>query len=75
VKKNIFNEKVLPTKDIDINKFSYLQNAGQNRNVDINMLLNRVKVDQLIEKKKRFIFFSLGILLLALMGTFLSIIK
>ncbi len=75
MKKNIFNEKVLPTKDIDINKFSYLQNAGQNRNVDINMLLNRVKVDQLIEKKKRFIFFSLGILLLALMGTFLSIIK
>ena len=75
MKKNIFNEKVLPTKDIDINKFSYLQNAGQNRNVDINMLLNRVKVDQLIEKEKSFMFFSLGILLLALMGTFLSIIK
>ena len=57
MKKNIFNEKVLPTKDIDINKFSYLQNAGQNRNVDINMLLNRVKVDQLIEKKKEIYFF------------------
>jgi hypothetical protein len=75
VKKNIFNDKVLPNKNFDINKFSYLQNTVQNRNVDINMLLNRVKVDQLIEKKKRFIFFGLGILLLALMGTFLTIIK
>ena len=57
MKKNIFNDKVLPNRNFDINKFSYLQNTVQNRNVDINMLLNRVKVDQLIEKKKEIYFF------------------
>tara|TARA_B100000795_G_scaffold226528_1_gene182584 strand:- start:83 stop:310 length:228 start_codon:yes stop_codon:yes gene_type:complete len=75
VKKNIFyNDKQIEV-ELPIKKFSYLGETIQKSNVDINKLLNRVKVDQKIEKKKSFIFFSFAIFLLGLTGTFVSIIR
>ena len=49
------------------------QNSKQN--VDINMLLNRVKMNKKIEIKKKIIFTSLVILAISLSGFFLSIMK
>ena len=75
MKKNIFYNTRLDRKDLDIKELSYLRNTDQKQNVDINRLLNRVKIEQVHEKKEKIIFFSLGILLLGLMGIFISIIK
>tara|TARA_B100000795_G_C22388231_1_gene282358 strand:- start:115 stop:342 length:228 start_codon:yes stop_codon:yes gene_type:complete len=75
MKKNIFYNTRLDRKDLDIKELSYLRNIDQKQNVDINKLLNRVKIEQVHEKKEKIIFFSLGILLLGFMGIFISIIK
>ena len=75
MKKNIFYNTRLDRKDLDIKELSYLRNTDQKQNVDINRLLNRVKIEQDHEKKEKIIFFSLGILLLGFMGIFISIIK
>ena len=43
--------------------------------VDINILLNRVKIEEKIETKKKIVFFSFATLALSLFGTFIVIIK
>mgnify|MGYP006106185279 FL=1 len=43
--------------------------------VDINLLLNRVKIEEKTELKKKIIFFSFTILLIVLFGFFIAIIK
>ena len=75
MKKNVFYNDLLNEKILVKKNFSQLSNVNPKRNVDINKLLNEIKIDQKIEKKKIFIFFSLGFLLLGLMGTFVVIIK
>ena len=52
-----------------------LQYIDQNRIVDINKLLNRVKIDQKSETKKKIIFYSLTTLALGLFSTLIIIIK
>ena len=51
------------------------QYIDQKRIVDINKLLNRVKIDQKNETKRKIIFYSLTILALGLFSTFIMIIK
>ena len=51
------------------------QNLDSKIVVDINKLLNRVKVEEKNETKRKIIFFSLVILSLSLMGTFIAFIK
>jgi len=70
----IFHNNKSEEKNTDLNIVSYLENSKKKENVDINKLLNRVKIHQQIEKKQKFIFFSLGVLLLCSMGTFISIL-
>ena len=69
----LHNYKV-SSDEIEKKRTTILQKK-QPTNVDINRLLNRVKVDQQSEKLKNFIFISLGILLLGLMGTFVLIVR
>ena len=57
-------KKNIPVKYID-----------QKRIVDINKLLNRVKIDQKNETKRKIIFYSLTTLALGLFSTFIMIIK
>ena len=57
-------KKYIPVKYID-----------QKRIVDINKLLNRVKIDQKNERKRKIIFYSLTILALGLFSTLIMIIK
>ncbi|MDB9774270.1 hypothetical protein OAB21_01400 [Candidatus Pelagibacter sp.] len=52
-----------------------VQYINQKRIVDINKLLNRVKIDQKNERKRKIIFYSLTILALGLFSTFIMIIK
>ena len=52
-----------------------LQYIDQNRIVDINKLLNRVKVDKKNEFKRKIIFYSLTTLALGLFSTLIMIIK
>ncbi len=43
--------------------------------VDINILLNRVKIEERNETKRKIIFFSFVTFALCIFGTFISIIK
>tara|TARA_B110000971_G_scaffold193368_1_gene206252 strand:- start:244 stop:471 length:228 start_codon:yes stop_codon:yes gene_type:complete len=72
---SIFHNSKSIEKKLDVKEFSYLQKLDKNKIVDINNLLNRVKVSEKDEKKQRIIFFSFGILLLTSMGIFVSIIR
>ena len=57
-------KKTIPSQYID-----------QKRIVDINKLLNRVKIDQKNETKRKIIFYSLTTLALGLFSTLIIIIK
>ena len=67
-KKHISEKKVqkktIPLKYID-----------QKRIVDINKLLNRVKIDQKNETKRKIIFYSSTVLGLSLLGTLITLLK
>ena len=52
-----------------------LQYIDQKRIVDINKLLNRVKIDQKNETKRKIIFYSFIILGLSLLGTLITLLK
>ena len=52
-----------------------LQYIDQKRIVDINKLLNRVKIDQKNETKRKIIFYSLTILALGLFSTLITVVK
>jgi len=73
-KKYFHNDKSTNKK---VKKVEPLQiiNEHLKKKVDINILLNRVKIDQKSETKRQIIFFSLVMLVLSLLGTFVIIIK
>ena len=52
-----------------------LQHIDQKRIVDINKLLNRVKIDQKNETKRKIIFYSSTVLGLSLLGTLITFLK
>tara|TARA_B110000444_G_C18450190_1_gene415316 strand:+ start:271 stop:498 length:228 start_codon:yes stop_codon:yes gene_type:complete len=58
-------------------KKNYIDTAylDSKRVVDINKLLNRVKVDKKNETKRQIIFFSSVVLLIGFLGTFITVIK
>ena len=67
------------------NKFNYeskdkniptpVQYINQKRNVDINKLLNQVRMDKKNKTKRDIIFYSFAILALSLFSTLIMIIK
>ena len=63
------------TSNKDLKKNIPVQYIDQKRIVDINKLLNRVKIDQKNERKRKIIFYSLTILALGLFSTLIMIIK
>jgi len=63
------NEKKIQKKTIPLQYLDY------NRIVDINRLLNRVRIDKKNENKRKIIFYSLTILALGLFSTLITIIK
>ena len=68
------NEKSID-QNINTKRLSELQQIGEKQVVDINKLLNRVKIDQKNETKRKFIFYSLTVLSLSLLGTLITVLK
>ena len=64
-----YSEKKVQKKTIP------LQYIDQKRIVDINKLLNRVRMDEKNETKRKIIFYSSVILILSLFSTLIVIIK
>ena len=52
-----------------------MQHIGKKKVVDINKLLNRVKIDKKNETKKKIIFYCSSILVLMLLGTSVALLK
>ena len=68
------NEKSID-QNINTKRLSEAQHIGEKQVVDINKLLNRVKIDQKNEIKRKIIFYSFIILGLSLLGTLITLLK
>ena len=68
------NRKHTNEKKVQI-KIIPLQYNGKKRIVDINILLNRVRVNKIKETKRKIIFYSSSILSLGLFSIFIMFIK
>ena len=68
------NEKSI-NQNTNTKRLSEAQHIGKRQVVDINKLLNRVKIDQKNETKRKIIFYSLTTLVLGLFSTFIMIVK
>ena len=75
MRKNIFHDSRHISEKDDQKKTTTVEQIKQNRRVDINKLLNRVRVDKKNENKRKIIFYSSVILSLGLFSTLLTIIK
>ena len=64
IRKNKVQKKTIPVQYID-----------QKRIVDINRLLNRVRMDKKYETRKKIIFYSSAILALSLFSTLIMSVK
>ena len=62
-------------QNINTKRLSEAQHIGGRQVVDINKLLNRVKIDQKNEIKRKIIFYSFVILGLSLLGTLIAFLK
>tara|TARA_B100000787_G_C16125765_1_gene264897 strand:+ start:72 stop:299 length:228 start_codon:yes stop_codon:yes gene_type:complete len=71
---NFHNGKSID-QNINTKKLSVAQYISEKQVVDINKLLNRIKIDQKNETKKKIIFYSFIILGLSLLGVLISILK
>ena len=62
-------------QNINTRRLSEAQHVSEKQVVDINKLLNRVKIDQKNETKQKIIFYSSTILGLSLLGTLITLLK
>ena len=62
-------------KNINTKRLSEAQHVSEKQVVDINKLLNRVKIDQKNETKRKIIFYSFTILGFSLLGTLIALAK
>ena len=62
-------------QNINTKRLSEAQHIDERQVVDINKLLNRVKIDQKNETKRKIIFYSLVISGLFLLGTLITFLK
>ena len=68
------NEKSID-QNINTKRLSEAQLISERQVVDINKLLNRVKINKKNETKQKIIFYSLVILGLSLLGTLITFLK
>jgi len=62
-------------QNINTKRLSEAQHVSEKQVVDINKLLNRVKIDQKNETKRKIIFYTFVILGLSLLGTLITLLK
>ena len=75
MQKTYFHNYKLSNKNKDIKKNLQLADTNIKSVVDINILLNRVKVEEKNEIKRKIIFYSFITLMLILFGSLITIIK
>jgi len=75
MRKVYFPNKRSTDLNINTKKLSQAQNISERQVVDINKLLNRVKIDQKNETKRNFFFVTFVILGLSLLGTLIALLK
>ena len=75
MRKVFYHNKKSIDQNIKTKKLSKTQNISEKQVVDINKLLNRVKIDQKNETKRKIIFYSLTTFVLGLFLTLIMIIK
>ena len=71
----IFEKNKITSNSKSQKKTIPVQYIDQKRTVDINKLLNRVKMDKKNETKRKIIFYSSTILGLSLFGTLITFLK
>jgi len=62
-------------QNISTKRLSEAQHVSEKQVVDINKLLNRVKIDQKNETKRKIIFYSSTVLGLSFLGTLITFLK
>ena len=62
-------------QNINTKRLSEVQHVSEKQVVDINKLLNRVKIDQKNETKRKIVFYSSTLLGLSLLGTLITVLK
>jgi hypothetical protein len=62
-------------QNINTKRLSEAQHVSEKQVVDINKLLNRVKIDQKNETKQKIIFYTFVILGLSLLGALITFLK
>ena len=75
MRKVYFHNEKLIDQNINTKRLSEAQYVGERQVVDINKLLNRVKIDQKNETKRKIIFYSFVILGISLLGTLIVFLK
>ena len=75
MKKMYFHNRKSIDQNINTKRLSEVNHIGEKRVVDINKLLNRVKIDQKKEIKQKIFFYSFVILGLSLLGTLITLLK
>ena len=75
MQKMYFHNNKSIDQNINTKKLSKVQNISEKQVVDINKLLNRIKIDHKNETKQKIIFYSLSILGLSLLGTLITFLK
>jgi hypothetical protein len=75
MQKTYFHNKEHTSEKKVKKKIISLQYIDQKRIVDINKLLNRVKIDQKNEIKRKIIFYISTVLGLSLLGTLITFLK
>ena len=75
MRKVYFHDGKSIDQNINTKRLSEAHQIGEKQVVNINKLLNRVKIDQKNEIKRKIIFYSVIIFGLSLIGTFIAVIK
>ena len=75
MKKIYFHNEKSIDQNVNKKRLSEMQTISEKQVVDINRLLNRVKIDKKKETKRKIIFYSFSVLGLSLFGTFITLLK
>ena len=75
MKKTYFHNKYLNNVNKEQEKIIPVKNTNRKINVDINKLLNRVKIEEKVDTKKKIFFYSSIILGIGFFSFFIVIIK
>ena len=75
MRKAYFHDGKSIDQNINSKRLSEVKHIGEKQVVDINKLLNRVKIDQKNETKRKIIFYSFIVLGLSLLGTLITHLK